>query len=345
MTNERSHPQSASLLWIGLEGQTAAEVPAEPTPGGVVLFGRNLDPDPATGPARCHTLIRDLQKRWGRDLPLAVAIDQEGGRVSRLKPWVGETPTLRRVWTAAGAAGCEAWGRLWGEGLHLLGFNVDFAPVADLYDGIEGTGQGGRCASEDPAETAAAAGAFLHGLETLGVKGCLKHFPGLGGTRLDSHVGLPELLDPAQIERGLLPFRRLAHPDRLIMVAHLRTPWSEGRPASLHHGHVAGNPWGVQGRWISDDLEMGGCADWPWPVRIRLALEAGHQALLVCQNRDSVERTAAIVAELPRETWTPLADAFSGFRRSLPAATTAPFDGAAWKGWLLRLQEAAARLA
>lgn len=345
MTEGKATPNSASLLWIGFDGQTADAVAAEPAPGGVVLFGRNLHPDPGTGPARCHALIRDLQERWGRTLPLAVAIDQEGGRVSRLKPWVGETPTLRRIWTAAGAAGCEAWGRLWGEGLRLLGFNVDFAPVADLYDGIEGTGQGGRCASEDPAEAAAAAGAFLHGLESHGVKGCLKHFPGLGGTRLDSHVGLPELLDPTQIERGLAPFQRLAHPDRLIMVAHLRTPWSENRPASLHRAHVAGNPWGVQARWITDDLEMGGCAAWPWPERIRLVLEAGHQALLVCQNRDSVEQAAAIVAALPRPTWAPAAEAFMGFRRNLPAATLGPFDGVAWAEWLRRLQDAAARLA
>lgn len=335
---------SGEVLWIGVPGLEVAEVPADPAPGGIILFARNLDPDPECGPARCHALIRGLQQRWGAAAPLAVAIDQEGGRVSRLRPWVGETPTLRRIWTVAGAAGCEAWGRLWGEGLRRLGFNVDFAPVADLNDGIEGTGQGDRCASPDPAATAIAAGAFLHGLESQGPRGCLKHFPGLGGTRVDSHLALPELFDPDQVERGLEPFRRLAHSDRLIMVAHVRTPWSEGLPASLHRGHVAGNRWGVQGRWLVDDLEMGGSGAWPWPERIRLALEAGHHALLVCQTREAVETAARELAALPPEAWNAAAASFRGFRRSLPASDPEPFDAEAWAGWVLRVKAAAARL-
>ena len=332
------------VLWIGVPGLEAAEVPADPAPGGIILFARNLDPDPGGGPARCHALIRGLQERWGGNLPLAVAIDQEGGRVSRLRPWVGETPTLRRIWTAEGATGCEEWGCLWGEGLRLLGFNVDFAPVADLHDGIEGTGQGDRCASDDPAAAAMAAGAFLHGLESQGPRGCLKHFPGLGGTRVDSHLSLPELLDPALVERGLEPFRRLAHPDRLIMVAHVRTPWSEGLSASLHRGHVAGNRWGVQGRWLADDLEMGGSGAWPWPERIRLALEAGQHALLVCQTREAVETAAKDLSALPQETWIAAAESFRGFRRNLPAPSPEPFDAEAWASWVLRVKAAAARL-
>ena len=331
----------AGLLWLGVEGRDADGVKALPAPGGVVLFARNLDPDPEAGPARCHALLRGLQARWGSRLPLAVAIDQEGGPVSRLKPWVGETPSLRQVWTRSGPAGCEAWGRLWGQGLGLLGFNVDFAPVADLFDGTPGTGLGDRCASADPGEAAVAVGAFLHGLESQGAKGCLKHFPGLSGTRVDSHVALPELLDPAQVARGLEPFRRLAHADRLIMVAHVRTPGSEGRPASLHRGHVAGNPWGVQGRWITDDLEMGGSAGWPWPERIRLALEAGHQALLVCQSRDAVENVARELAALSRETWAPALAAFEGLRGNLAPPSREPFDAQGWAEWILRVKDAA----
>jgi beta-N-acetylhexosaminidase len=330
-----------AVLWIGVDGCDIEEVSAEPAPGGVVLFGRNLDPDPATGPARCHALIHGLQERWGKEIPLAMAIDQEGGRVSRLKVWVGDTPSLRRIWTSAGASGCEAWGRLWGEGLRLLGFNVDFAPVADLHDGIDGTGQGERCASDDPGETGTAAGAFLHGLESHGVKGCLKHFPGLGGTRVDSHVALPELLDRAQVERGLEPFRRLAHPDRLVMVAHVRTPWSQGLPASLHHGHAAGNPWGIRARWIVDDLEMGGTTEWSWPERIRLALAAGHQALLVCQTREGAAAALKVLVETPEEVRRVPAEAFMGFRRTLPVYSPEVFDANAWADWVKRVQEAA----
>ena len=145
------------LLWIGFNGQDPQDVPSDLAPGGIIPFSRNLDSDPERGPARLKALLDGLQARWGTELPLAVALDQEGGAVSRLKPWVGETPSFRALWEQGGAAACEAWGRLWGEGLGLLGFNVDFAPVADLWDGFAGTGLGNRCASREPAEVARAA--------------------------------------------------------------------------------------------------------------------------------------------------------------------------------------------
>lgn len=314
------------------------------TPAGIVLFARNLDPDPASGPGRCHALIAGLQRRWGGSLPLPVAVDQEGGAVSRLKAWTGETPSLRRLWTKGGAAACERWGGLWGQGLRLLGFNVDFAPVADLHDGHAGTGLGDRMASPDPMETARAAGAFLYGLESAGVRGCLKHFPGLGGTLVDSHRSLPEQLDPERSARNLLPFRMLAHPDRLVMVAHLRMSATEGRPASLHPSCVAANPWGVQGRWIPDDLEMGGCSDWSWEERVRLCLEAGHQALLVCQTPQGIHACAEAAARMPEALAAPARQRFAGLRARLQPGSETGLDQAAWDAWIKRLHAEAQSL-
>ncbi|WP_243303709.1 glycoside hydrolase family 3 N-terminal domain-containing protein [Geothrix oryzisoli] len=331
--------QAHQLLWTGFHGLDALEVAFPFTPGGVVLFARNLDPDPEVGPARCRALLDGLQARHGQAWPLAVAIDQEGGRVSRLRPWVGATPPLRRIWTGGGAAACEAWGRLWGEGLSLLGFNVDFAPVADLWDGHPDAGIGDRAASTDPVEAAAAAGAFLHGLEATGVRGCLKHFPGLGGTTLDSHLGLPELPEAAQVERNAAAFIPLAHADRLVMVAHLRTPASAPLPASLHRGSVVANPWGIQGRFLPDDLEMGGCADWNWEERVRLCLEAGHQWLLVCQTPEGWTACAEALERLPESLWQSPLQATRTMRGNL--APAAPFTPQAWRSWLERLQAAA----
>jgi beta-N-acetylhexosaminidase len=330
-----------SVIWMGIPGQDAAEVAEGISPGGVALFARNLHPDPSSGPRRCHALIQALQDRWGTATPLAVAIDQEGGPVSRLKAWVGETPSFRDIWCRSGAAGAETWGRLWGEGLRLLGFNVNFAPLADLYDGIPGTGLGERRASAAPAEAAEAAGAFLRGLESQGVKGCLKHFPGLGGTRVDSHQAMPELMDPGVVACGLEPFQRLARPGLLIMVAHVRTPWSGGLPASLHSKHVAGNPWGVQGAWITDDLEMGGCADWPWPERVRLAMEAGHQALLVCHSQEAIDQAVAALRAVPPELTAAAVQAGQAYRRTLALPSRSPFDQAAWEAWVLRVRQEA----
>ena len=334
-------PDFTAPIWMGFQAQDAAEVSTAIVPGGVVLFARNLDPDPVAGPARCHALIRALHQRWGQTTPLAVAIDQEGGPVSRLKGWVGETPSFRRIWTTSGAAGAEAWGHLWGEGLRRLGININFAPLVDLYDGIPGTGLGDRRASGDPEEAAVAAAAFLRGLEAGGVQGCLKHFPGLGGTKVDSHHALPELTDPATVLRALAPFRSLARPDRLMMVAHVRTPWSGDLPASLYPGHVADNPWGIPGAWVTDDLEMGGCGDWPWPERIRLALEAGHLALLVCQSQAALDSTVAALQDLPDELLERAVAAGQRYRRTLPPPDPAPFDPTDWADWVHRVRQAA----
>ncbi len=334
------------LLWTGFHGLDAAEVELGFKPGGIVLFARNLDADPERGPARAHALIQGLQARWGSKTPLAVAIDQEGGAVSRLRVWTGPTPTLYQIWMLGGAQACERWGKRWGRGLRLLGINVDFAPVADLFDGHEGTGLGDRAASADPRETAQAAGAFMAGLEAEGVRGCLKHFPGLGGTRIDSHKGLPELDDADGISKNLGPFLSLAHEDRLVMVAHLKTPFTQGLPASLHRGTVAENPWGIQARWLPDDLEMGGCAAWPWPDRVRRCLEAGHQALLVCQTPEGIQACAEAAAGLPETLWAPALKAFRCLRANLsagPSFGVLPFDAPAWEVWLRELREAAQR--
>ncbi len=334
-----AHP-AHQLLWCGCFGAGPAATGLAPAPGGVVLFGRDLDPDPGVGPARCHALIRRLQDRRGDPAPLAVAMDQEGGTVSRLRPWAGPTPSLRQAWLAGGAGACGRWGALWGRGLALLGCNVDFAPVADLW--APGAALGDRAAGPEPLEAAQAAGAFLAGLEGAGVRGCLKHFPGLGGLALDTHLGLPGRDDPMEGQRHALPFRILAHPDRLVMVAHLRVGGSR-LPASLDRNRVRLNPWGVQARWLPDDLEMGGCADWSWEDRVRLCLEAGHQALLVCQTSEGVAACARAVENLPEGLWRPALERFLAMRRRLPLAREG-FQAGAWEAWVQDVRREAGRI-
>lgn len=334
---------SDGLLWMGFDGQDAPGVPEDLRPGGVILFARNLDPDSAKGPTRCKALLDALHGRFSGERTLAVALDQEGGAVSRLRVWVGDTPSLRRIWTAQGAVGCEAWGRLWGEGLALLGFNVDFAPVTDLWDGNKDAGIGDRAASAEPHEVAAAVGAFLHGLESTGVRGCLKHFPGLGGTTVDSHLGLPELTDRASVDRNARPFVALSNDDRLVMVAHLKTPLSE-LPSSLDRGQVAENPWGVKGRFLPDDLEMGGCAAWDWNARVSKCLEAGHEWLLVCQSGAGVRACADAAAKLPAPAVDAALTRNRAMRANLRLPQPGPLDQRAWDAWVGRVKAASAGL-
>jgi len=129
-----------------------------------------------------------------------------------------------------------------------------------------------------------------------------------------------------------------------VMVAHLKTPFTEGLPASLHRGSVAGNPWGIRGRFLPDDMEMGGCGDWPWPERVRLCLEAGHESLLVCQTPEGIRACAEAARAQPETLWRPALERFRTFRSHL-RPISGPFDRAAWEAWMEELRASAALLA
>ncbi|MCL1894179.1 MAG: hypothetical protein FWG02_08105 [Holophagaceae bacterium] len=328
----------SELLWRGVWGLDIEEI-VGPKAGGLVIFTRNMDMNPESGPERLFTLNRGIQELWGQECPIAIAIDQEGGTVSRLKPWIGNTPTFWQVWKDGGAQTCEMWGRLWGRGLGLLGISVNYAPVLDLFDGNEGTGLGQRCASDDPNEVCVAAGAFLKGLESTGVRGCLKHFPGLGGTVVDSHLEMPSIDDPATIAKNMLPFLALAEPTRMIMVSHLKTPTSRDYPASLSKNHVSDNIWGITGRWIPDDMEMGGCNAPDWNTRARLALEAGHMSLLVCQTDETVLEASKAVELLDDSLVSQAINTFRSVRRELMPIPE-HFDRDGWKSWIEDVKKA-----
>ena len=195
--------------------------------------------------------------------------------------------------------------------------------------------------ASEPADVARAAGAFLHGLESTGIRGCLKHFPGLGGTRVDSHKALPVLDDELQIRRNALPYLALSNEDRLVMVAHLRTPATDALPASMHRGSVRENPWGVRGRFLPDDLEMGGCTDWSWDDRVRFCLEAGHEWLLVCQTESGVRACAEALARQPEALTRSAVARNREMRANLPPLAPGPLDAQAWADWVERLRGAA----
>jgi beta-N-acetylhexosaminidase len=104
---------------------------------------------------------------------------------------------------------------------------------------------------------------------------------------------------------------------------------------------VAANPWRIQGRFLPDDLEMGGCTDWSWEQRVRLSLEAGHQWLLVCQTPEGWGACAQAVTHLPESLWGPALAATQAMRRHLPMPP--PFQPEAWADWLERLRTTATR--
>jgi len=289
---------SGRTLMIGLPGGELDDVTVERVrrlaPGGVILFARNLD-----SAAQTTALLGQL-----RDLvphPLLCALDQEGGRVSRLERWVGPTPTAQTL-SGKGEETILRFGRATARGLHSLGFNLDFAPVVDLCKPDTTNGIGNRSFGTDPARASVLAGAFLTGLQGEGVAGCLKHFPGLGPTSVDSHEQLPTAeRDADDLRRlDLLPYRRLGPRAASVMVGHGHYPGldaSPGLPATLSSSIVNGllrEEIGFRGLVVSDDLEMGAVApldeDGAGAVR---AIRAGCDLLLYCASLDRAERAAA----------------------------------------------------
>ena len=299
--NRNLAADAGRVLMVGLSGPdlTSGEKKSleQLRPGGVILFRRNLD-----SPERLAVLMEDLD----RLLPAFpwLAVDQEGGSVSRLEPWIGATPSACER-ASAGPGEAYRFGRETGRQLASLGFNLDFAPVVDLCPPDRPNGIGDRSWGTDPEKVAGLTGRFLDGLHSTGVAGCLKHFPGLGDTAVDSHLELPVCRrDGGMIERvDMLPYRELGPSAPAIMVCHASFPTldsEEGRPASLSPAIITRylrEQIGFTGMVATDDMEMGAVAplDVDGSAAVQ-AIRAGADLLPYCAdlNRAGAARDALV---------------------------------------------------
>ncbi len=294
------------VLLIGFDGSRLEDATRDAVralgPAGAILFRRNLD-DAEVLPRLMDDLSGVLPP------PYLLAIDQEGGRVSRLEPWIGPTPSAAAI-ASLGEDAATRYGAATGRALRALGFNVDFAPVADLSEADARNGIGDRSFGTDPRRVAALAGAFLAGLQSAGVAGCLKHFPGLGRTDVDSHREMPTCpLGRDRIEsEDLVPFRELAAAAAIVMVGHGRYPALDPapRPASLSPRIVGGllrRRLRYRGLVATDDLEMG--ATRPRDDRgsaAVAAVRAGCDLALYCRDLDRAAAARdALASEAERD--------------------------------------------
>ena len=194
--------------------------------GGILLFSENCGD--AEQVAR---LVSDLQtvNQAGGGLPMLMAMDQEGGTVSRLG--FGTSGTGNMSITATGdPENARTMGRVFGEELGLLGVDIDFAPVMDVNDNPANPVIGVRAFSDKAAVVAEYGCAFMEGLHETGTIVCLKHFPGHGNTDVDSHTGLP-LVDRSHDElmaNELVPFKAAIDAGAdMVMTAHIQYPQVE----------------------------------------------------------------------------------------------------------------------
>jgi beta-N-acetylhexosaminidase len=261
--------------------------------GGVVLFARNVE-----GPDQVAETAYELQ-RLGTELPVWVAVDQEGGRVARLRRGFTEWPPAATLGRSGDGGLAERFARALAVELRAVGISMDFAPVLDVLATPANTVIGDRALS-DQVEVVARLGPILvRTLQEAGIAACGKHFPGHGGTRVDSHFDLPIVEQPAEHFRevDLKPFRAVIGAQvTAIMTAHLLVPaLDQERPATLSRAILGGllrGELGFSGLIVSDDLGMRAISDRYTVERaVVSAVAAGCDAVLLCEpNHDAQAR-------------------------------------------------------
>ncbi|WP_226580793.1 glycoside hydrolase family 3 protein [Acuticoccus sediminis] len=253
--------------------------------GGVIFFRQNVKSEAAV-----KRLTHLFRASAPPGLPVLIAVDQEGGHVQRLNTEVGfpDTPSAKRVAARGEAAAKRIYTRL-ARDLAEWGFNVNLAPVVDLGNQRDNPiiAKLGRAFSGDPATIAAYASLFVEAHRDAGVLTALKHFPGHGSSRGDTHKGFVDV-SYSWTETELTPYRDLVAENMvdMVMVAHVHLAkyGPGGLPASLSEpmieGLLRGNI-GFNGVVMSDDLEMGAIRKLGSPIRIaKQAILAGNDILV-----------------------------------------------------------------
>lgn len=278
---------------------TFARLATEGRLAGAILFRRNL------GTLEEVRALTDALHALRPSDPLLVAVDQEGGRVERLRSPFPELPPMRVLGSLGRASLAERAGRVLGEGLRVLGFDQDYAPVLDVDSNPSNPVIGDRAFHSDPEVVGRLGAAFVEGLQAAGVAACGKHFPGHGDTDLDSHLALPRLEHPLERLRAveLPPFRAAARAGvASIMSAHVVfSALDPLLPATLSREvlrPLLREEVGFTGVIVSDDLEMKAVADHHGIEAAAVqAIAAGCDQLLICHHPELLERAfEAIVA-------------------------------------------------
>jgi beta-N-acetylhexosaminidase len=289
------------LFMVGIPGprldKAARELVRELQVGGIILFARNIK-----SPEQVWELTRDLQQEAMAvgDLPLLIAVDQEGGVVQRFKEPFTRIPAARDLGSGSTPAEVRDLSRTVARELALVGINLNLVPVLDVAR-QPNCPQWGRSYSSDPEQVAIYGEAAIRGFLEGGILPVAKHFPGLGDTTVDSHQVLPMAQDPdPERPADLLPFRRaVAARVPVIMTAHVHVPAWDGQPATM--SPVALNDWlrgrlGFGGVIITDDLEMGAITGTAAiPAAAHQAFTAGADLLLICKEVKAAWETAALL--------------------------------------------------
>ena len=298
--------------------------------GGVILFARNIE-----APEQVAEMSIDVQT-LATDLPLWVSVDQEGGRVARLKAPFTEWPPMAVLGRSGDEQLAVRFATALATELKAVGITLDYAPVLDIHTNPKNPVIGDRALAEDAESVARLGAAIIKALQQNGVAACGKHFPGHGDTSVDSHLELPLVEHPPDRIRRVecVPFREAIRADvAFIMTAHVLVPsFDEQKPATLSPAIVQAllrDELKFPGVILSDDLEMKAIAKaYTVPDAAIAAIAAGCDGLLICSGDVDVQAATleALVhaVEEQRIPYKRLEDALTRLRRAKERFLAAP---------------------
>ncbi len=335
------------LLMTGVPGKeldtATAQIFRRIQPGAFILFGRNIE-----SPAQLRRLIDELRDL--SEIEPIITIDQEGGRVSRLRLIGNEPPNAQQLRDKGDVSLIARHGDVTGRLLRLFGFNLDLCPVLDIsFDDEADNSLRGRCYGRDVAEVIRNAAAFNTAMRGQGVGSCGKHFPGYSAATIDAHHDLPRIDRTRQeLESSELAVFRSFMPSQVdsMMICHGWYPVFEPskKPASLSRVVVTDllrREMSFDGLVMTDDLDMGAILnEYGLDETIRLCLTAGNDIAMICHRLEAVEQAFKILETLPKPDLDRALGSVARFKKTMSPPT--PFSEAAFQAvdrevWDLRV--------
>jgi beta-N-acetylhexosaminidase len=285
------------LLGIGLTGKTLTDLERqilrENTPYAVVLFGRNIG-----SVTQLRDLVAEVKSLAGNNAPPLFMIDEEGGRVDRLRHILPGLPSAEAFAEGERPEELSEWfGKVIGMALRYFDIEINLAPVVDIRGPVAPKGLERRTFGDTPEAVVTLAGAFVRGMQGAGVAACLKHWPGIGEGSGDPHYGETVIRSSLEelVQRELVPFAQLGNAAGSIMIGHGVYPKVEENldlPATLSWRlttDLLRNVVKFDGIAVSDDMEMHAVSDLGSYEEItERALMAGNDVILFCSHIERI---------------------------------------------------------
>ena len=295
------------LIMTGVPGKEldakTAQLFRRVQPGAFILFGRNIE-----SALQLRKLIDDLRDL--SEVDPVITIDQEGGRVSRLRLIGNEPPNAQQLRDKGDMQLIRRHGDITGRLLRLFGFNLDLCPVLDIsFNDDADNSLRGRCYGKTVDQVVRNAAAFNEAMRGQGIASCGKHFPGYSAATSDAHYQLPKIdRSWEQLDQNeLAVFRAFVDNVDSMMICHGWYPCFEPKktPATLSRRIITDllrNELGFRGLIMTDDLDMGAIlTGYRLEDTIRLAIAAGNDLAMICHRIPEIENVHRILGELPRK--------------------------------------------